>query len=883
MAGVWGVPEETIPGPGLPAVQLLKSLGQPDGVRCLFVHASNIAVASPDANAVIAGLRSLDFLVVCDFFMSETAAEADLILPVLQWAEEEGTLTNLEGRVLRRRRAIQPPAGARSELWIMARLAEALEAPSTYSEDPETVFEELRLASAGGLADYSGIDYAMLDRGEAAYWPYPAGSTGTPRLFLDTFAHADGKAVMTPVTPRRRRTPAANPDPAAKTMTLITGRLLEHYQSGAQTRRVSELLATQPEAKVQIHPAAAAAMGITEGAFVSVANERGEVVCRAELSTAIRPETVFLPFHFPELESANRLTEAATDPISGMPEFKFNKVWVRAGPATSHRTSAQRSSNDGGLMSEQIVIVGFGPVAARLIDELLPAVRDGHVSLTVVGEEAEAAYNRVLVADLGVGRTTADALALSDAAALIADGVDVRLGVRVRRVDRARQQVLLTDGTTAHYERLVFATGSRPVIPNLTGINPDPASPVLPAGVTALRDLRDASVLRAAVDGGKRVVVLGGGVLGLETALAAAEEGATVTVVHNGPHPLGRNIDRGGGAVLAASLRRCGVRMAGNARSTGVEHNAPDGGFSALLLDDGSAIDGDLLVLSCGVRPRTELAEGCGLSTGTGILVDHRLRAHHEPHIFAIGDCAEVRCPDPACNDCRTAKGPSGLVGPGWRQAEWLAEYLTLLATATQEEADALAGTAPGAGRRHCPQGARHEHGRGRGQRGRSVGRGSPDGRRRQRPPAPADRPVGRPRTRPLRQDDHPRRGAGRPGGGGHAADGRRAGGTVRAWCGAAGRQVPAAAAGRPGPAGRLRPRRSCRNRVPLRRSQRGQDPGRRGGRLLHRGRGIQGNPRRHRLRRLPRRHQGAHRKTLPGGSRRLIVESGAPGRNCRG
>jgi assimilatory nitrate reductase catalytic subunit len=113
MAAVWGVDESLIPGPGLPAVQLLKSLGQPDGVRCLFVHASNIAVASPDANAVIRGLRSLDFLVVCDFFMSETAAEADLVLPVLQWAEEEGTLTNLEGRVLRRRQApSRPPVPA---------------------------------------------------------------------------------------------------------------------------------------------------------------------------------------------------------------------------------------------------------------------------------------------------------------------------------------------------------------------------------------------------------------------------------------------------------------------------------------------------------------------------------------------------------------------------------------------------------------------------------------------------------------------------------------------------------------------------------------------------------------------------------------------------
>lgn len=333
VAAVWGVPEEMIPGPGLPAVQLLKSLGQPDGVRCLFVHASNIAVAAPDANAVIAGLRSLDFLVVCDFFMSETAAEADLILPVLQWAEEEGTLTNLEGRVLRRRRAISPPAGARSELWIMARLAERLAAPSTYSEDPETVFEELRRASAGGLADYSGIDYAMLDRGEAAYWPYPAGSTGTPRLFQDGFAHPDGKAVLVPVVPRRRRTPGTGPQPGGRTMNLITGRLLEHYQSGAQTRRVAELLAARPEAMAQLHPAAAEAMGIADGSLVSVANGRGEVVCRAELSTAIRPETVFLPFHFPGAESANRLTEAATDPVSGMPEFKLNTVWVRPVPA----------------------------------------------------------------------------------------------------------------------------------------------------------------------------------------------------------------------------------------------------------------------------------------------------------------------------------------------------------------------------------------------------------------------------------------------------------------------------------------------------------------------------------------------------------------------
>jgi len=138
---------------------------------------------------------------------------------------------------------------------------------------------------------------------------------------------------------------------------------------------------------------------------------------------------------------------------------------------------------------------------------------------------------------------------------LEADGVQVRLGVKAKRIDRARQNVVLSDGTTEHYDRLVFATGSRPVIPNLTGLNPDPSRPVLPDGVTALRDLKDAAVLRTAVAGGKRVVVLGGGVLGLETALAASEEGAKATVVHNGPFPLGRSIDRGSGSVLTNRLR----------------------------------------------------------------------------------------------------------------------------------------------------------------------------------------------------------------------------------------------------------------------------------------------------------------------------------------
>ncbi|MHA7304922.1 FAD-dependent oxidoreductase [Arthrobacter sp. TMN-49] len=329
----------------------------------------------------------------------------------------------------------------------------------------------------------------------------------------------------------------------------------------------------------------------------------------------------------------------------------------------------------------QVVVVGYGPVAARFVDQLLPAVRSGALAVTVIGEESAAAYNRVLVADLGVGRTTAAAIALSDAAELIAAGVNVHLGTRVLRLDRARQQVRLADGTAVRYDKLVFATGARPVVPTLHGLNPDPTARVpLPRGVIALRDLADAAQLHDAVARKANVVVLGGGILGLEAALAAQAEGARVTVVHHGPHTLARSIDAGAGHTLAAALRASGVTVVASARSVGLElRPGPDGEqtFAALRQDHGAAVAGDLLVLSCGVRPRVEVAAGAGLATARGILVDHRLAALHDPHIFAMGDCAEIRCLDAACADCAASDGPAGLIGPGWRQAEWLADFLT--------------------------------------------------------------------------------------------------------------------------------------------------------------------------------------------------------------
>jgi assimilatory nitrate reductase catalytic subunit len=322
VAGVWGVDADEIPGPGVPAVELLSMLGRE--VEALLVHGANVVVSAPDAAAVRRGLDALSLLVVCDFFLSETAELADFVLPVTQWAEEEGTMTSLEGRVLRRRRTVPAPGEARSELWIVRELARRLGAPGSWPVDAAEVFDELARASAGGLADYSGLSHALLDTGVAAHWPYPSGSTGTPRLFTERFAHPDGRALMVAVTPHPR-------DPGSQRggqLTLVTGRLLEHYQSGVQTRRVGELVEARPEVTVQLHPATATSLRISMDDMVELRNERGTVRARAEVTTAIRHDTVFVPFHFAGDGCANLLTEAIVDPISAMPEFKRTLVTV---------------------------------------------------------------------------------------------------------------------------------------------------------------------------------------------------------------------------------------------------------------------------------------------------------------------------------------------------------------------------------------------------------------------------------------------------------------------------------------------------------------------------------------------------------------------------
>ncbi|WP_137989429.1 molybdopterin oxidoreductase family protein [Streptomyces vilmorinianum] len=425
VARVWGVAPESLPGPGRSAYELLDALGQ--DVKALLLMGSNPVVSAPRAAHIEERLRSLDFLAVADVVLSETAELADVVLPVTQWAEETGTTTNLEGRVLLRQRAITPPEGVRSDLEVLHALAGLLGWEKGFPTDPEEVFDELRRASAGGPADYSGISYRRIREENGVFWPCPeepapdpdlsaaapdrptatglaaeaadlpagvadapsqvvpasgtsgaeprdpvpgaaragadgtgaepgdpahaatgasaswAGATatggvvpaaaprphpGTPRLFLDRFATVDGRARFVPVVHRA----AGEETDAEYPIVLTTGRVVSQYQSGAQTRRVDELNAAAPGAFVELHPRLAERLGVGEGERIAVISRRGRAVAPARITTGIRPDTVFMPFHWPGEGRANTLTNPALDPVSRMPEFKV--CAVRLEPAS---------------------------------------------------------------------------------------------------------------------------------------------------------------------------------------------------------------------------------------------------------------------------------------------------------------------------------------------------------------------------------------------------------------------------------------------------------------------------------------------------------------------------------------------------------------------
>lgn len=345
IADVWGTAPEDLPQPGVDAYEIMRKAHSGE-IKGLLSLCFNPVVSLPDNNFVREALERLEFFVAIDFFMSETARYADVVLPGSLQEEDDGTVTQVEGRIVRINKAVECPGEARQDWRIIQDIAGALGRPEGMTfASPREIFEELRIASKGGVADYSGVTYENVVEHYGVFWPCPAetppgvplpGPQGTVRLFepaswnpvargAGPFYFPDGRARFN-VTPYVG--PAEDVD-AEYPIILTTGRVVSQFLSGNQTRRIGPLVDNYPEPRVELHPRLAQRLGIEDADWTTVESRRGTCTLRAAVVATIRPDTVFVPYHWGGRKSVNQLTIAAQDPISKIPEYKVCAVRVR--------------------------------------------------------------------------------------------------------------------------------------------------------------------------------------------------------------------------------------------------------------------------------------------------------------------------------------------------------------------------------------------------------------------------------------------------------------------------------------------------------------------------------------------------------------------------
>lgn len=349
VAAIWGMDPADLPQPGVDAYEIIRKIDQGE-IKGMLSLCFNPVVSLPDNNFVRQALEKLDFFVAIDFFLSETARYADVVLPGSLQEEDEGTVTQVEGRIIRINKAVDCPGEARQDWRIVQDIAKALgrERGLTF-ESPREMFEELRVATKGTVIDYSGVTYERVEENYGVFWPCPSevpegvalpGPQGTPRLFepgswnpvakgAGPFYFPDGKARFN-VTPYIG--PAEDVDDEYPVI-LTTGRVVSQFLSGNQTRRIGPLVDHYPEPKIEMHPHLAATLGIADGDWATAESRRGTCTLRASVVRTIRPDTVFIPYHWGGRKSANQLTISAQDPTSKIPEYKVCAVRVQRAEA----------------------------------------------------------------------------------------------------------------------------------------------------------------------------------------------------------------------------------------------------------------------------------------------------------------------------------------------------------------------------------------------------------------------------------------------------------------------------------------------------------------------------------------------------------------------
>lgn len=601
--------------PGLTATEMFDAL-EAGRMKAIWIICTNPAVTVSQLKRVEAALSKAEFVVVQDISeRSDTVAFADLVLPAAGWLEKQGTMTSSERRITYLPKLIDPPGEAVPDLWILCRFAEKMGWGAFFDyADESDVFDEHRRLTRGTRIDISGVSYARLKRERSVQWPCPGDDhPGTPRLFGDgRFWTPSGRARLHAVA---EDAPAVPPD-SAFPLVLTTGRLRDQWHTRTKTGKVVRLNRHEPVPRLEIHPDDAVERGIDDGAVAEIASRQGALRVKVAVRDDIKPGVVFLPMHWGKSLNdgrANRLTSARVDPASKQPDYKYTAVQVRK--AVKAR--------------ERIVVVGAGAAARQFVETYRSL--NGQDELRILGREPHHFYNRILLPDYVAGERDWASLGTMQPDEAARLDLQLHLGVEIARIDRKAREVEDVDGRRYPYDKLLLCTGSRAFVP--------PGVPIDWDGVDSLRTRHDGDRIRSALFNDGAILIMGGGLLGLELAAALHAAGHRCAIIEMAPRLMHRQLDSTASELLREELENRGIAVfcedfvteyLGEGRITGVRTKA------------GRRLKCDLLVVAVGTRPNTELAQTAGLECGRGVTVNEHLQTS-DPAIYAAGEIAEFR------------------------------------------------------------------------------------------------------------------------------------------------------------------------------------------------------------------------------------------------
>ena len=616
IARFWGV--DSLPEkPGLTATQMVEALEE-GKMKAIWIICTNPLVSLPDAKRVEKALQQAKFVVVQDISSKNAAIPyADLVLPAAGWAEKEGTMTNSERRISYLEKAVDAPGEALADGEILVRFARKMGFKGFAYEGPEQVFAEHAALTKGSHIDISGLDYAYLQSQGTVQWPFvsPIDPPST-RLFGDKkFYTPNQKAQIKPsgsMAPREELSPEYP-------LILTTGRVRDQWHTMTRTGKVSKLGQHKPLPFLEIHPFDAIERGIHEGDTVVVEGKRGKVKVHAKVTDDIRKGVVFLPMHWgrilgDDFARANNLTGNAIDPVSKQPDFKYSVVEV---------SKFQKPK-------QKVLIIGAGAAAYRFIQTYRELNTKDEIH--VFSKEKYPFYNRVLLPDYVSQHKTWEDLQKFKAGEL--ETMDVHLYVEnsIVAIDKATRQVTDEHGKVHSYDVLVIATGSRAFIPG--------DAPMHLPGVLTMRDRRNADDLVEYLGGKGHVMIVGGGLLGLELASSLREVDIEVTVIQLASRLMERQLDALASTLLLEKITEMGVRVFMNNQVSRLEQ-LEEKSIRAYL-KSGATVQCNAVVYAIGTRPNSELARSAGLECGFGVKVNEYMQTS-DSNVFALGEIAEFK------------------------------------------------------------------------------------------------------------------------------------------------------------------------------------------------------------------------------------------------